>query len=252
MNYSKAKALFDTARFPLSGKPMEGSKNLRMQCRSGIYYIEHFGSAIYMIKPNVTYWRVPFDSVTTKRHINAHATDFYVETQNSNLLASLPSPGTDRLLCSVDTNQWYCSAPPSAKQHLPSGTKVGFSRLDHSGSHVLQNLAVKTINPRRKTIDNRVLSDPRKGETFYMSGKTYIWIEEWGEGRLKAYEYRGEMSSWSDRYVYVGEELVGFTPSSSLWEYKAYDLLNRKQAFAIHPYEGSADFHHVWHLEGRT
>jgi hypothetical protein len=241
MYYSEAKELFNTARFPSNGKPMEGSKNLRMYCQNGIYYVHYHSSPILMVKPDNTYWNVAVDSLSTRRHVNSLAPHFYVNSRNCDLFAECYGmPGKYLISAGV----WYCKDNMGQHAFIEGGERL--CRYTHGAWHVLQNPVVKTIHPRRKTLDNRAIVDPRRGQSFFFQGKAYIWLISPETQSLKAYEYRGDAPSSQDRYVYAGKELSGFDAKNIIYPFKAHDMLSMRDAIPIKPFTGSPDSSILW------
>jgi hypothetical protein len=244
MNYQAAHNLFATARYPSRGKPLEGSKNLRLHCRGNTYYVELWQDPILMIKPRVTYFNVAYDSMTTRRHINNLAPTFSVQSEGSMLFAwSGNYRGKENGYYLIESNQWYCSTHYAVRDQ-----GMGLSKLSSDGSHILQFHARQTIVPRRKVPDERVILDPRRGQTFYLKGKTYIWLETRGKGKLQAHEYMGDADSWSKRYVYVGGVNTALDPNNSMWQFKAHDLIKSKAAVPTVSYMGTGDSTATWNL----
>ena len=244
MQYYEAHNLFESARYPCRGKPLEGSKNLRLvKHGEAEYHIQLWGTSIVAIKPCITYWRVAYDSLCTRRHLNNHIPTFVLFTHRGDLWAR---EGRDSQWL-IDTSSWYCSTA-HVSGYYSGKPEYMLSKRYADGTHEVMLPAHASVRPRRHTIDERVITDPRRGQTFYYKGKTYIWVEE---GKMTAYEYMGEAQSWNHtRWVYLRPDKLTFDPDNVLYPVIAAGLVASGDAVPIKPFNGSGKAGMTWNLDG--
>jgi len=250
-NWLDAAEKFSNARFPERGRPLEGSKNLRLVMLDG-----HFNEAkaVYAVRFHSSYigifrreimspiWSMcGWDSVTTKRHVN-DLHDAFVYSRNDVLFSSRWGTGDEYIIDSgkyyltSDERQWELDGPydMTAREMRP----------------VLQVPTYRGVPKSRDTMLN-----PKAGDMFSIGDATYVWTrkrwlnralqQQTPEQDIVLMRYHGKcthgMASWSnEQYAYLSFEagMSDLPLDNILWLATATKLIDRG-AKPAKPFDGN-------------
>lgn len=238
-NWSDARSTLQRARFPERGRPLEGSKNLRLVQIAGqatendaVYAIRYHSSYIGIYRREIykPIWSLcGWDSISTKRHVNS-ISDINVYSHRDLMFAG---GYDDDRRCIIDTGRYYFSNHDSVCE------------LEGWSADVAKELKPVNRIPvhRPVPLKRNIMLDPKAGDMFSIGDATYIWVWcRWltqfkathrMDQEIMVMRYHGTakhgLASWSDdNYGYLAYEpgMSDLGPKSILWLATAAKLID--------------------------
>jgi hypothetical protein len=239
-NWLSAAEKFSNARFPERGRPLEGSKNLRLVMLDGQF---NAAKAVYAVRFHNSYigiyrreimspiWSMcGWDSVTTKRHVNG-LNDTYVYSRNDVLFSSSWGQGEEYI---IDYGKYY----------LNRGDKLW--ELDGPYDTTAREMRPVTRVPVYRGVPKSrdIMVQPKAGDMFSIGDATYVWTRKHWLPRVYQAQvpvqdivlmrYHGKcthgMASWSnEEYAYLSMEpgMSDLPLDNILWLATATRLIDR-------------------------
>ena len=244
--YSEADYHAMGARNLLAGRPVEGSKNLRLHLigktedSKNIYGLRLHSSNIVIYRPDAVLWTCSgWDSVITKRHLNNHIPYYEVFSWHG-VLSAMVRDGRFASAYPIDTQKYYHSGPGNALYEVNGW----------SGKTAKELRPITLITKSRgipKTRD--VILNPKAGDIIELDGKAYIWMKtdqfsySVRESILGSGDARRELllmrfhgitgvgcAPWAERqfgYLEWDKAVTDYNPNSNLWFAVASELKDR-------------------------
>ena len=244
--YSEADYHAMGARNLLAGRPVEGSKNLRLHLigktedSKNIYGLRLHYSDIVIYRPDAVLWTCSgWDSVITKRHLNNHIPYYEVFSWHSVLMANRRE-GRFTTAYPVDTQKYYHAGPDRA-----------LYEVDGPYGKTAKELRPITLISKSRGIPKTrdVILNPKAGDIIELDGKAYIWMKtdqfsySVRESILGSGDARRELllmrfhgitgvgcAPWAERqfgYLEWDKAVTDYNPNSNLWFAVASELKDR-------------------------
>jgi hypothetical protein len=251
-NWLSAADKFAHARFPERGRPLEGSKNLRLVMLDGhfnkakaVYAVRFHSSNIGIFRREIMLpiWSMcGWDSVTTKRHVNG-INDTYVYSRNDVLFASSWSHQAEEHI--IDYSKYYLNK--DEKLWELDGP------YDMTAREMRTVLRVPVYRGVPQSRD--IMVNPKAGDMFAIGDATYVWTRRhWLNRSLQQQvptqdivlmRYHGKcthgMAPWSnEQYAYLSVEpgMSDLPLDNILWLATATKLIDRG-AKPAKPFDGN-------------